>query len=159
MSRYTATVSWSGDGDGFLVGRYSRAHCWKFDGGATIDASASPEIVPLPWSVTAHVDPEEAFVASISSCHMLFFLSLAAKAGLVVTNYDDDAEGFLEKNDAGKLSMTRVNLHPRVRFAETVAAEQLNRLHQQSHKLCFIANSINTRVEVVIPEEHHPEAN
>jgi organic hydroperoxide reductase OsmC/OhrA len=152
MSRYTATVSWSTDSTEFLAGNYSRTHLWKFDGGAAIEASSSPQIVPLPWSAPEHVDPEEAFVASISSCHMLFFLSLAARDGLVVEHYVDDAEGFLEKNDEKKLAMTRVILNPRVRFSTPVARSKLDALHHKSHELCFIANSIRTSITVV-PQE------
>ena len=113
MSAYVARVEWRRNGQDFLDDRYSRAHEWAFDGGVTVPASASPHIVPLPFSVAENVDPEEAFVASLSSCHMLFFLSLAARRGIVIDEYVDEAEGYLEKAADGKLTMTRVILRPR----------------------------------------------
>src|SRR6478752_1618460 len=114
MSTYTATIRWSRDGaDGFGKGQYSRAHEWAFDGGAVVPASPSPHIVPAPWNDPAGVDPEEAFVASLSSCHMLFFVDLARRDGWIVDSYVDEAEGVLEKGDDGKMAMTRVTLRPR----------------------------------------------
>src|SRR5919112_4985288 len=118
MSTYTATIRWSRTGDGdFTKGQYSRAHEWAFDGGHVMTASASPHIVPAPWSDAAGVDPEEAFVASLSSCHMLFFLDFARRAGFVIDSYVDEAEGVLEKNAEGKMAMTRVTLSPNVTWA------------------------------------------
>ena len=117
MSSYTATIRWSRDGaEGFAKGQYSRAHEWAFDGGAVVPASASPQIVPAPWSDAAGVDPEEAFVASLSSCHMLFFVDFARRAGLVVDSYVDEAEGVLEKGADGRIAITRVTLRPRVEW-------------------------------------------
>src|SRR6476646_6784015 len=111
MSTYTATIRWHrGLGGDFAKGQYSRAHEWAFDGGAVVAASASPHIVPAPWSDSAGVDPEEAFVASLSSCHMLFFVDFARRAGLVVDSYADHAEGVLEKRPDGKAAMTHVTL-------------------------------------------------
>src|SRR6478609_1641173 len=102
MSTYNATIRWTRTGDGdFAKGQYSRAHEWTFDGGLTVPASASPHIVPAPWSDAAGVDPEEAFIGSLSSCHMLFFVDFARRAGLVVESYADHAEGVLEKRADG----------------------------------------------------------
>src|SRR5918996_2141228 len=118
MSTYTATIRWSRSGEGdFTKGQYSRGHEWAFDGGAVVPASASPRIVPAPWSDAAGVDPEEAFVASLSSCHMLFFLDFARRAGFVIDAYVDEAEGELAKGADGKMAMTRVTLHPQVEWA------------------------------------------
>lgn len=141
-------MEWSlGDGD-FLAGRYSRGHEWTFDGGVTVSASASPSIVPLPHSREDAVDPEEAFVAALSSCHMLFFLSLAAADGIVVERYRDAASGTLAANSAGNLSMTRVTLRPDARYRSGYepSQEQLARLHHEAHKQCFIANSVTSDV-------------
>lgn len=151
MSVYTATVRWQRGKQKFSDGRYSRGHVWDFDGGASIAASASPHVVPLPFSVEENVDPEEAFVASVSSCHMLFFLSFAQKAGFVVESYRDDAEGVMEPDETGCVAITKVSLKPSVRYAGPApdgAAEAA--LHHDSHEACFIANSIKTRVETVL---------
>jgi organic hydroperoxide reductase OsmC/OhrA len=150
MSTYTARIRWSRTGEGdFTKGQYSRAHEWSFDGGAVVPASASPHIVPAPWSDQAGVDPEEAFVASLSSCHMLFFLEFARRAGFTIDEYVDEAEGVLEKRGDGKMAMTRVTLRPRVTWAgdppeETTLAD----LHRRAHEACFIANSVTTEVRV-----------
>jgi organic hydroperoxide reductase OsmC/OhrA len=148
MSEYSATVRWSLDGGDFAANRYTRAHEWSFDGGLTVPASASPHIVPLPQSVADNVDPEEAFVASLSSCHMLFFLSLAAAEGLVVAAYEDKASGWLEKDANNRMAMTRVVLRPRAEYGNntTPHPEALERLHHRAHKLCFIANSVRTNI-------------
>jgi organic hydroperoxide reductase OsmC/OhrA len=148
MSEYTATIRWSLDGADFVGNRYTRAHEWSFDGGLTVPASASPHIVPLPQSVAEHVDPEEAFVASISSCHMLFFLSLAAAEGVVVTAYEDKASGWLEKDSTNKTAMTRVVLRPNAAYGSDNMpdADVLERLHHRAHELCFIANSVSTKI-------------
>jgi organic hydroperoxide reductase OsmC/OhrA len=150
MSTYIATIRWSRTGDGdFAKGQYSRAHEWVFDGGHVMKASASPHIVPAPWSDAAGVDPEEAFVASLSSCHMLFFLDFARRKGLVIDNYVDEAEGVLEKRGDGKMWMSRVTLHPRVTWAgEAPDGATLADLHHRAHDACFIANSVTTEVVV-----------
>ena len=148
MGDYTATVHWSlGDGD-FAGNHYTRAHEWSFDGGLTVPASASPHIVPLPLSVAENVDPEEAFVASLSSCHMLFFLSLAARRGIVVESYTDEASGRMEKNADGRMAMSRVLLRPRAvyRADSTPDPKEVERLHHRAHELCFIANSVRTKI-------------
>ena len=155
MSAYFATVNWvRGSQESYIDNQYSRGHEWRFDGGAVVPASSSPHVVPLPYSVEANVDPEEAFVASLSSCHMLFFLSIAAKRKYVVDAYTDNAVGTMEKDGDGKVSMTKVVLKPHVTFSDdkqpTMA--QLEKMHHQAHELCFIANSVKTEVvtEIVV---------
>ena len=150
MSQYVATISWKRGDQSFADDSYSRGHEWIFDGGLTVPASASPDIVPLPMSVAENVDPEEAFVASISSCHMLFFLSLAAKRGIVVDQYDDSAIGVMEKRADGKTAITRVVLRPHATYSGKVLPdpELLQKLHHRAHELCFIANSVLTEIVV-----------
>ena len=150
MASHTATIRWSASpGEEFAKGRYSRAHDWVFDGGAVVAASASPTIVPAPWSDAAAVDPEEAFVASLSSCHMLFFLDFAKRAGLAVASYVDEAEGLLGKGADGRMAMTRVTLRPRIEWAgDAPDAATLAELHHKAHEACFIANSVTTEVVV-----------
>jgi len=150
MSTYTATVRWSRNGDeGFAKGGYSRAHEWVFDGGAVVPASASPDNVPPGTADEAGVDPEEAFIASLSSCHMLFFIDYARRDGFVVDSYVDEAIGVMEKDAEGKIAVTRVTLRPRVAFSGTPpSAEQIDRLHHRSHEDCFIANSVKTEIRV-----------
>ena len=149
MSEYYAKVFWArGDDEDYVDNRYSRAHQWSFDGGVTVQASSSPHVVPLPYSMEENVDPEEAFVASLSSCHMLFFLSIAAKSKFVVDEYVDNAVGVMEKDNDGKVSITKVTLRPRVTFSgeKQPTSEQLEKMHHQSHEQCFIANSVKTEV-------------
>ena len=148
MSEYIAEVSWQRNGQEFLGNRFSRAHQWTFDGGASIDASPSPHILPTPMSVEEYVDPEEAFVASLSSCHMLFFLYIAAKREFIVDNYVDKAIGVMEKNEEGKMAMTEVKLRTKVVFSEGYqpTTEQLEEMHHEAHERCFIANSVKTKV-------------
>lgn len=150
MSTYTAEIRWSRGEQKFTDNRYSRAHEWRFDGGAVVPASSSPAVVPLPMSDASAVDPEEAFVASLSSCHMLWFLSIAAKRGYVVDVYADDASGVMTKNAAGRLAMTTVTLRPLATFSGTKLPDRaaLDALHHAAHEECFIAASI--RSEVVI---------
>ena len=150
MSTYTATIRWSRtDGGDFAKGQYSRAHEWAFDGGVTLPASASPHIVPAPWSDPGGVDPEEAFIASLSSCHMLFFVDFARRAGFVIDDYVDEAEGVLEKGADGKMAMTRATLRPRATWGGTAPdAIALADLHHRAHEACFIANSVTTEVTV-----------
>ena len=151
MSTYTATVRWHSkdSNEGFAEGQYSRAHEWTFDGGAVVPASASPHVVPAPWSDPAGVDPEEAFIASLASCHMLFFLDFARRAGFVVENYIDEAEGVLEKRADGKMAMTKVTLWPHVTWAGDPPDDAaIADLHHKAHEACFIANSVTTEVSV-----------
>ena len=117
MSEYRATIEWQRGDQAFLDNRYSRGHSWLFDGGARIAASSSPQVVPVPLSIEENVDPEEAFIASLSSCHMLFFLYFAAKGGFVLDSYVDDATGIVGKNAEGKLAVTKVTLNPVTRFS------------------------------------------
>ena len=152
MSTYTATIRWSREGgaEDFVKGRYSRAHQWVFDGGVTVPASPSPHIVPQPWSDLNAVDPEEAFVASLASCHMLFFVDLARRAGFVVDEYVDEAEGVIEKRDDGKMWMSQVTLRPRITWGgeKRPSEADIADLHHRAHDLCFIANSVTTKVTV-----------
>lgn len=148
MSEHTATVIWQRGDQDFADGAYSRAHRWQFDGGATVEASASPHVVPVPMSVPENVDPEEAFVAAIASCHMLFFLSLAAKRRYVVDSYTDAAIGYMAKREDGREWLSKVVLEPRVGFVgdRVPTAEELEKLHHRAHELCYIANSIKTEI-------------
>ena len=158
MSEYTAVIRWHrGQGEAFTDSQYRRGHRWEFDGGVTVPASSSPHVVPLPFSVEASVDPEEAFVAALSSCHMLVFLSIAAKRGFVVEEYVDHAVGVMEKDARGKLSITQVTLRPSIVFSgeRRPTREQLEKLHHQSHDNCFIANSVKTRVVTEIEEPEY----
>ncbi|MEW5888456.1 MAG: OsmC family protein [Pseudomonadota bacterium] len=148
MSEYTATIHWQRGAQPFTDNRYSRGHTWTFDGGAQVPASSSPHVVPLPYSVASAVDPEEAYVASLSSCHMLWFLSIAAKRGFRIDSYTDTAVGLMDRNDAGRLAMTRVTLRPRAAFSgdRLPSAAELEAMHHEAHQQCFIANSVKTEV-------------
>ena len=145
MTEYRVSVSWKRTSAGFTYEEYNREHTWSFDAGIQVRASAAPAF----RGKTDCVDPEEAFVASLSSCHMLTFLAIAARKRLVVDSYDDDAVGFMEKNAQGKLAVTRVVLRPKIRFGgATPSADELAKLHDHSHHECFIANSVLTTVTV-----------
>jgi len=148
MSEYVVTIRWDRAGQPFIDNRYRRAHVWAFDGGAEIPASSSPNVVPLPYSDSHAVDPEEAFVASLASCHMLWFLSIAATRKFCVDSYVDGARGVMGRNAAGKLAMTRVTLRPQVAFVGTrvPTAEEIAAMHHEAHAECFIANSVTTEV-------------
>ena len=150
MSQYSAEVQWSRGDQVFSDRRYSRAHRLKFDGGAEWLGSASPQVVPPPGADPAGVDPEELFVASLSACHMLWFLDIACRAGWVVDHYDDEAVGVLAKDEHGRLAMTQVTLRPRVVFggARQPDAEAAEALHHTAHEACFIANSVRAQVRV-----------
>lgn len=151
MSTYVATVRWSRrSGDDFAKGGYSRAHQWAFDGGALVDASASSDNVPTGTADESAVDPEEAFVAAISSCHMLFFLDFARREGFIVDSYVDEATGILERNAEGRIAVTRVTLRPRIGFSgdRQPSSDELDDLHHRSHQHCFIANSVTSDVTV-----------
>jgi organic hydroperoxide reductase OsmC/OhrA len=150
MSSHTAIIRWQNTGPDFLQRRYSREHRWEFDGGAVVPGSPSPHVVPAPWSNPAGVDPEEAFVASVSSCHMLWFLHVALDAGFEPQSYEDHAEGVMTKNERGKLWISRVTLHPKIVWKgdSQPTAEQVMQLHHKAHEECFIANSIKTEVTV-----------
>jgi organic hydroperoxide reductase OsmC/OhrA len=148
---YRAKVSWTRDESArFTDQRYSRRHQWSFDGGVTVPASASPQVVPVPMSAADAVDPEEALVASASSCHMLWFLFLAAKRGFVIDEYVDEALGTMGKDSSGRTAMTRIALRPRIMFSgdRRPTEAELRELHEQAHGECFIANSLKTEVVV-----------
>jgi organic hydroperoxide reductase OsmC/OhrA len=150
MAQHTATVEWSRRNETFTDNRYSREHHWRFDGGANVLASASPHVVPVPLSNPAGVDPEEAYVAALSSCHMLWFLSIAAKQGWVIERYRDEAVGLMEKNAEGRIAMTRVTLRPKIDFeGPKPMPEQLAKLHHEAHESCFLASSVKTEITVV----------
>ena len=145
MSEHKATIAWEREGRDFTYDAYSRDHSWRFEGGTEVAASAAPSYKGNP----ALVDPEAAFVAAVASCHMLTFLALAARKRLVVDSYDDAAVGFMEKNEHGRLAVTRVVLRPKIRFgAAKPSAEELSRLHELAHENCFIANSVRTAITV-----------
>lgn len=150
MATHHATIRWfASPGEDFAKGQYSRGHSWNFDGLTNVAASASPHIVPAPWSNAAAVDPEEAFVASAASCHMLFFLDFARRAGVVVTSYEDDAEGEMNKGSDGKVRITRITLRPRIVFSGDQPDQAvLDELHHKAHEACFIANSITSEVVI-----------
>ncbi|MDW5444764.1 OsmC family protein [Polaromonas sp. SM01] len=148
MAAYSAHILWQRGEQDFLGNRYSRRHLMSFDGGAEVAGSSSPHVVPLPLSDAAAVDPEEAFVASLASCHMLWFLSIAAKYKFCVDRYVDEAVGVMAKNAEGKMAMTVVTLRPEVAFSgeRRPTREQIDQLHHEAHEECFIANSVKTEV-------------
>lgn len=150
MATYRATVDWKlGDGEDFAAGRYSRAHNIGFDEGLTVPGSASPHVVGKTWSVAAAVDPEEQFVASLSTCHMLWFLHIARDAGFIAESYSDQAEGLMAKNESGKLAMTKVTLKPYIVFkGNQPSSAELDQLHHRAHDECYIANSVRTEVVI-----------
>ena len=150
MQEFSAEVAWERAAQPFSDNRYSRAHVWRFDGGLTVPASSSPHSVPLPMSDAGALDPEEALVASLSSCHMLFFLSIAAQRGYVVDSYIDHAVGVMDKNSEGKMAMTRITLAPTIVFSgeNRPAQAALDAMHHAAHDKCYIANSI--KAEVII---------
>ena len=148
MSEYVVTVRWERSGQRFIDNRYRRAHTWTFDGGLEVPGSSSPSVVPLPYSESRAVDPEEAFVASLSSCHMLWFLSIAAQRKFRVDSYVDEALGVMARNAAGKMAMTQVTLRPQVVFvgAHLPTDDEIAAMHHEAHDECFIANSVTTEV-------------
>src|SRR5262245_22654849 len=148
MSEHKATIQWQNKGGDFLKGKYSREHTWTFDGGAVVNASPCPSVVPVPYSNPAYVDPEEAFVASVSSCHMLTFIYLAGRQGFQVESYFDEAIGYMTKNEKGNSWISSIELRPQIVYsgAKSPTAEEGQILHHQAHEQCFIANSIQTKV-------------
>jgi len=148
VGTYSATLRWERGSHEFTDDNYSRGHTWEFDGGITVRASASPQIVPLPNSVAEAVDPEEAFVAAISSCHLLTFLAIAAKRGYRVDTYVDEAVGYMEKNEAGRLAVTRVVLRPAATYSgdRAPSRKDLEYMHHRAHEICFIANSVKSEI-------------
>jgi organic hydroperoxide reductase OsmC/OhrA len=149
MKQFEARLVWRRGDQAFTDQRYSRAHEWQFDGGLTVPASSSPLSVPLPMSDAAALDPEEALVAAASSCHMLFFLSLAARRGFVVDEYRDHPLGEMERDANGKVAMTKIRLRPAIAFAGTRPdAAQLATLHHEAHEQCYVANSLKCEITV-----------
>ncbi|MEA4907901.1 MAG: peroxiredoxin [Chloroflexi bacterium] len=148
MSEYTVTIQWERGGDRFTDKRYSRRHTWSFDCGLDLAASSSPHVVPLPYSDPGAVDPEEAFIAALSSCHMLSFLYVAARQGWCVDRYTDQASGVLEPNPAGRMAVTRVTLRPAVAFSgqRLPGPDEIQAMHAAAHEECYIANSVKTEV-------------
>jgi organic hydroperoxide reductase OsmC/OhrA len=147
MSEHKVNLRWERGGAEFVYQKYPRDHTWSFDGGHTMTASAAPAYLGNP----ANVDPEEAFVASLSSCHMLTFLAIACKQKFVLDEYTDEAVGHMEKNSEGRLAITRVELHPKITWSgeKKPSAEELDKMHHGAHDQCFIANSVKTKVTVV----------
>ena len=146
---YRATIVWRFEGEDFSKGRYSRAHEWRFDGGTIVPASPSPGIVPPPYIREDAVDPEEAFVAALSSCHMLTFLDLARRDGVVIRSYEDEAIGIMEEIAPGRRAVTKVTLRPKIVFdGEPPDQARLDALHHKAHELCFIANSVTSKIVV-----------
>src|SRR5262245_13491784 len=149
MSEHKATVKWTHSQGDFLKGTYSREHTWTFDGGVTVPASSSPFAVRVPFSNPANVDPEEAFVASLSSCHMLTYLYVASRKGFEIANYEDDAVGSMTKNEQGNFWVSSVVLHPRITYgAKPPTPEEVEQMHHAAHDQCFIANSVKTDIKV-----------
>jgi organic hydroperoxide reductase OsmC/OhrA len=151
MSKHVASVRWIDDG-GFATGRYSRVHELRFDGGTVVRGSPSPEVVPLPFSDPAGVDPEEALVAAVSACHMLWFLSLAQQAGLSISSYRDSAEGRMRRIGRGRHAITHIVLRPEIDFRGVPPGQsELDRLHHEADTRCFIANSLKAEIRVEAP--------
>jgi organic hydroperoxide reductase OsmC/OhrA len=150
MSEHTATIHWQRGEHPFSKGRYSRRHEWRFDGGAVVPGSSSPLVVREPFSDASAVDPEEAFVAALSSCHMLWFLSTAAESGFIVDAYDDDCVGTMREDDTGRFSIAEAVLRPRATFGGDAqpTRQQLDELHHIAHERCFIANSVKTKIRI-----------
>ena len=150
MSEHKAIISWKSTSPDFLRGKYSREHTWTFDGGVIVPASPSPSVVPVPYSNPAHVDPEEAYVAAISSCHMITYLYLASKQGFQVDRYEDEAVGAITKNEKGVPWVSTVTLRPQIAYRGTKLPTPADekQLHHAAHEQCFIANSIKTEVIV-----------
>lgn len=148
MSKYVATIYWERSGEPFVDEKYRRGHTWSFDGGIEVPASSSPSIVPLPYSQARAVDPEEAFVAALSSCHMLWFLSIAARRGFCVDSYLDEAIGVMGRNVLNKLAITEVVLRPRIACSGDAPPTnaQIAAMHHKAHAECYIANSVTSEV-------------
>ena len=152
MPAHTARVSWAHGSGEFLKGKYSRVHHWTFDGGVVVPASPALSSVPLPYSNASCVDPEEAYVASISSCHMLTFLYIGFKAGVEVLSYEDNAVGTVVKNEYGVEWMKVVELHPKIVYGPNrPTAGQVAQLHHEAHEQCYIANSVKTEIRLLPP--------
>ncbi len=150
--KYSASVFWKKkDTESYTDNKYSRKHTWAFDGGTEVPASSSPQVVPLPMSDASALDPEEAFVAAISSCHMLFFLSIAASSNYIIETYEDLALGIMSKNESGQMVMADIILNPKIIFSRQniPSAEQITKLHDSAHKKCYLANSVKSTIKVI----------
>ncbi len=152
MAEHKAVISWSHSRGEFLKGTYSREHTWTFDGGVVVPASPAPSSAPPPYSNPANVDPEEAFVAAISSCHMLTFLYLAYRSGIEVATYEDEAAGVMTKNDRGISWVSSVVLKPRIAYRgeRRPSRDEELQLHHDAHEQCYIANSVKTVITVMM---------
>src|SRR5262245_16857257 len=150
MANHKATISWKRTSPDFLKGKYSREHTWTFDGGLAVPASSSPSVVPAPYSNPANVDPEEALVAAVSSCHMLTYVYLASKQGFQVDSYEDEAVGAMTKNEHGVPWVSSIVLNPKIAYSGEKLPEPADeeRLHHLAHEQCFISNSVKTQVTV-----------
>jgi len=151
MSEYAAKIAWERGDHAFVDNKFSRRHRWLFDGGAEVTASSSTQILPEPMSDLAGIDPEEAFVAALASCHMLWFLTIAAAKGYCVNSYTDNPVGVMEAIDGRRQAITRVTLRPRATFepARQPAPEEVDAMHKKAHHNCFIANSIKSEVNCI----------
>lgn len=150
MENFSANVHWERGDQDFLDKKYRRVHEWKFDGGAVVKASSSPHVLPPPMSDPGGVDPEEALVAAISSCHMLWFLAMAAKHGWLIDSYDDQPTGKMDKNSEGRTAISLVTLRPKVVFGsdKQPKSSEIDAMHHQAHELCFIANSVRSEIRI-----------
>ncbi|MCG8330711.1 MAG: OsmC family protein [Chitinophagales bacterium] len=145
----SATIHWkASQQEHFIRGKYSRAHIWEFNNGNQIEASSSPAIVPLPYSNPDFIDPEEAFICSLASCHMLFFLSIASKKKINVLQYEDNPIGTIAKGASNRISITEINLQPKVITQEEIGIDKIQNIHRLAHQNCFIANSIKSKVQI-----------
>ena len=149
MHKHEALILWERKDQKFVDNKYSRAHLWEFDG-VKVPASSSPSVLPVPMSSLEAVDPEEALVAATSSCHMLFFLFIAAKQGFVVDSYSDQAYGEMGKNAEGKTLMSKITLRPKIEFSgsKQPSAAEIAEVHQKAHEQCFIGNSLKSEIVI-----------
>ena len=147
MSKHTAKIKWNRTTESFQYKDYNREHEWQFDNGQTITAAASPTYLGNP----EFIDPEEAFVAALSSCHLLTLLAICARRAITVESYEDNAEGFLEKDENGVLFLKRVTLRPKIKFKDEVDEDTIKELHHLSHKECFLANTVKSEM-LIEPE-------
>lgn len=149
MHKHEALILWERKDQTFVDNKYSRAHLWELDG-VTVPASSSPSVLPAPLSSLEAIDPEEALVAAASSCHMLFFLAIAAKRGFVVDRYSDQAYGKMGKNAEGKTLMAKITLRPKIEFSgnKQPSAVEIDEVHHMAHEQCFIGNSLKSEVVI-----------
>jgi organic hydroperoxide reductase OsmC/OhrA len=153
-TKHKAQLSWQRNGTNFTDGRYSRVHTWQFDGGLSIPASPSPHVVKAPYSDANAVDPEEAFVIALASCHMLWFLDLAAQAGVCVDRYEDEPYGVMLRTPGKRLALGYIVLQPNVVTSSTVTEQTLHALHERAHETCFLANALRYPVQIAARHQH-----